>query len=99
MEKILGNYKAEFIDIGEGYNGEYDPTDPNDVALLRFDVYELVDGEWETIDDTSYCTAMPVDTPDDVLDKALTHLLEEMSNATSKKKCGETLSWMNPAWY
>ena len=47
MEKtylIKGNRKVDLWQAGEGWNGDYDPDDPNDVELWRFDVQELVDG-------------------------------------------------------
>lgn len=44
--------KVELEHIGEGYNGDYDPTDPEDAPLIRFTVY---DGD-EPVDRGSYCT-------------------------------------------
>ena len=70
-EVIRGDRKVEWVDIGEGWNGDYDPDDPDDTALLRFDVLELTNihglfsdspvMEWEVLDDASYCTQMPAD--------------------------------------
>lgn len=34
-----GLVAVEFVDLDEGYNGEYDPNDPEDAKLLRFDAY------------------------------------------------------------
>ena len=50
MEIIEGNYKVEWVALGEGIQGEYHEDDPNDVELLRFDVSERVDGEWAEVD-------------------------------------------------
>jgi len=101
MEMTLGAYKAEWVDIGEGMDGMYDPENPDDVALLRIDTYELVNGEWEMIDDGSYCTAMPVDTPPEILDAGLRVILEELNDlgGASAKKTMEGMSWMSPAWF
>jgi hypothetical protein len=99
MEMILGNYKAQWSDIDEGWDGFYDPNDPNDQKLYRFDTYEMVDGEWETIDDGSYCTAVPVGTPDEMLKTGLSLILEALNkNAGSKKRMLEEFSWMSPSW-
>jgi hypothetical protein len=38
---IKHNRKVDWVDLGEGLSGDYDPNDPNDVAMLRFDVLEL----------------------------------------------------------
>ena len=56
-------FQVLFESIGEGYNGDYDPDDPKDIELLRFTVFEKKDGEWEPIDDCSYCTLFPTNTP------------------------------------
>jgi hypothetical protein len=51
---------VEWIELGEGYCGDYDPTLPDDEELLRFDVYWLNDqGEWVFVEDSSYCTLVP----------------------------------------
>lgn len=34
-----GLVKVEWIDLGEGLCGEYNPDDPDDIALLRYDAY------------------------------------------------------------
>ena len=36
---IKGDVKVEWVELGEGWCGDYDPTDPEDTELLRFDVY------------------------------------------------------------
>lgn len=50
--------RATFRHIGEGYGGEYDPTDPSDEPLLRFDIDVLRQGGWEPVDNASYCTRL-----------------------------------------
>ena len=51
-----GVWTVESVELGEGYDGEYNETDPNDVELVRYDF--LLEGEDETVD--SYCTLIPV---------------------------------------
>lgn len=51
--------RVELHSIGEGLNGDFDPTDPEDIELLRFDVYRQEYGGWEPVDDASYCTKLP----------------------------------------
>lgn len=41
---IRGHARIDWIDIGEGLTGGYDPNDPEDVELLRFSVYRF-DGD------------------------------------------------------
>jgi hypothetical protein len=37
--RLWDYYRVEFVQLGEGYSGDRDPTDPEDAELLRFDVY------------------------------------------------------------
>lgn len=55
--------RVDWVSLGEGYNGDYDPNDPEDASLLRFDVYFTpwgTDG-WTELDGGSYCTQLTVD--------------------------------------
>lgn len=98
MELIRDTVKVELEYIGEGYNGDYDPDDPEDQPLLRFTVLKLVDGEWEQIDDASYCTQLPESIPNDEKMWVLTFIMNEVydavvGGASIKKRC-ELLSWI-----
>ena len=97
--------RVDFITIGEGYNGDYNPNDPDDEELIRFDVYakhiEGFDDDWTMVEDASYCTTLPVNTPIDELKKKITVVFKEYKNVQlhiqqggSVKKLGETLSWI-----
>lgn len=94
--------RVEWEDIGEGICGDYNPEDPDDIPLLRFSVSILLDGQWETVEDASYCTQMPVDTPVPILERALQFLFQEYKSALSDypyhsvKRLGERLSWIGP---
>lgn len=95
--------RVDFVNIGEGYQGNYNPDDPEDRNLLRFDVYCRDSGkdEWREVDDASYCTTIPADTPHEVLESKIRILFAEYRSVTdhileggSVKKLGETLSWI-----
>ena len=46
-ELIKDRVKVEWVELGEGWWGDYDPDDPMDEELLRFDVSWLDDaGQW-----------------------------------------------------
>jgi len=103
----MGNLKAEWSRLGEGLSGDYNPNDPEDVELLRFDVSYLPDGEenWEAVPDASYCTRFPVDACYDLKLKALNTIICEYYDACSGnynefspsvKRLGERLSWICP---
>jgi len=89
-EKTRGNLRAEWEYIGEGMSGDYDPDDPNDVELLRFSIVDV--NTDEQLEDSSYCTQMPVDTDVEILDRALELILD----AAGSKRELESLSWMKP---
>jgi hypothetical protein len=98
-----GTCLIEWYDAGEGWNGDYDPEDKNDVALLRFDVYAWDNDQgWMEVEDASYCTQVPVDTPPLVRQYLLEILMEEIGPEVdqdhSVKKICERLSWIEPDW-
>ena len=102
MELIKDNVKVEWVELGEGVCGDYDPNDPEDVELLRFDVLVWIDGEWTDPGDASYCTLFPVETTIAEQGMALAYLLDEVyewaSSGNSIKKLCERLSWIKPSW-
>jgi len=87
-------------ETGEGKNGNYNPDDPEDQPMLRFDVYELDEGEWVEVDSASYCTALPATVSEEMMDKALMVLMRELGPGVragvSIKKKAERLSWLSP---
>ena len=99
------NVKVEWTDCNEGLSGDYNAENPEDVHLLRFDVYVVRDGSWVAVDDASYCTQMPADTDMDILKRAVKYLAKEYADVlssdpdTSVKKLGERMSWIAPDWF
>jgi hypothetical protein len=85
--------------IGEGYYGDYDPTSPDDERLLRFDIDEWNDGEWEPVPDGSYCTGLTADLPAEVWVKAALEVLERTHDRLNVKRIAEELSHMNVGWF
>ena len=96
---VQGDRRVDLWQAGEGWNGDYNPDDPNDVELWRFDVQELVNGEWETMPDASYCTQLPVDIDFEITQKALHWIMEETFDTERVKKVCEELSWISPEWF
>ena len=98
----LDNVRVSWVALGEGVCGNYNPDDPNDEELLRFDVDTLVCGEWVPVEDASYCTNFPVKSTDEERLSALEYLMNffygPVSNGDSVKKLGERLSWISPDW-
>ena len=77
MRLEKGNVAVEWYNADEGWNGDYDPDDPEDENLLRFDFYGKKDDRWLAVLDASYCTRVPADTPESVLKQLLEILLED----------------------
>lgn len=102
MELFRDNVKVEWEFIGEGLCGDYQPDNPDDVALLRFYVSVLRDGSWVEKEDASYCTQFPVSASEDEKLAGLNLLLNKFYDAlhddidVSVKKLGEQLSWISP---
>lgn len=94
MKLIRDNIIIKLEHIGEGYNGDYDEEDPNDVPLLRFTIFK--DGE--QLNDGSYCTTLPINTPEDrqqeVLEEIMGMVFHPLKNGQSIKKICQTLSWV-----
>lgn len=95
--------KVELVNIGEGFCGEYNPHDPDDMNLLRFYVSVFDDGEWVEKDDASYCTNIPAEATDGEKKAALEILLDRFYDALSQdisvnvKKMGEEMSYISLA--
>ena len=65
-----------FVNLGEGYNGDYDSSDPDDQYLLRLDLKEW-DAETEQYEDSeSVCTCMASTTEEEVKQKTLEALAD-----------------------
>lgn len=97
---IDGKYKVEWVNLGEGRDGEFNPEDPDDVALLRFDI--SFDGE--LMQDGSYCTLLPVETSEIILRKGLERIMDTINDECSSegscsRKVFEELSWIGPKWF
>jgi len=100
MDKLIkDNVMVEWAELGEGIDGDYNPDDPEDIELLRFDVSRLVDGEWQPIDDASYCTQVPVSATPEQRAKGLQWIMDEVYEGVSQgysiKKLCEQLSWIS----
>lgn len=84
-DKIL---RVDWYNAGEGVCGDYNPNNPQDVNLLRFDVYIMENTEagndsddsdqnWRAVEDASYCTNMPANVSKEILEKSLKHIFSE----------------------
>lgn len=99
---LRGQVRVEWDCLGEGLlGGEYNEDDPQDVDVLRFYVMHMnEEGEWVEVDDGSYCTQVPSDADESVLQAGLRKIMNDVyddvvAERSIKKTC-ETLSWMSP---
>jgi hypothetical protein len=94
---IRGNVRIEWVNLGEGQDGDYDPTDECDKNVLRFDVSRFDGKNWEAIDDGSYCTQVESNTAHENLIEHLVHFMAEIYDDVSEhgkaKRVCESLSW------
>jgi len=98
----IDNVKVELEHIGEGFFGDYNEEDSKDVPLLRFYISGLIDGNWEELDDCSYCTRIPATAKQEIVDAAARFICKEYSAALKSrgmdnppKKLGAELSWLS----
>ena len=96
---IRNGVKIDWVNLDEGFDGDYDPENPDDVNLLRFDVskFDTETNEWTEVEDGSYCTQVPADTNHATLRRILTSFMDYIyddvvSVGKAKRKC-EQLSW------
>lgn len=99
---------VNWFNAHEGLHGPYNADDPNDVEMLRFDVYvntakKYEKPQWRSVRNASFCTQVPVNTDDKVLEKLLRGIFKqyraEIDGFPVKKSVrtlGEALSWVSP---
>lgn len=100
MEFISQNgiWKLDWIDLGEGIDGDYNPDDPDDQPYLRADLYQMSEGgEWQEVNDGSYCTLAIVNTPSDTLKKISVDLFADLGDNQFKKRIMENWTWRTSA--
>jgi len=108
----IGDIRVTFEYVGEGLSGDY-TGEEDDVPLMRFYTWkkeyvdepnigtEHPDWEWGEVEDGSYCTRIPVDTPNDVLNEMALIILDRMIEAIENddvRGTGEELSWIDETW-
>ena len=101
VESLAKTMEVKFSVSGPAIGGaksgiDFDPTDPEDTNLLRFDVHRFDDGNWVAVDDASYCTLMPAKTPEPILQKGLEIIMDRIAANPSIKKACEDLSYIDP---
>ena len=96
---IRNGVKIDWVNLDEGYDGDYDPENPDDVNLLRFDVskFDTRSNEWTEVEDGSYCTQVPANANHATLRHILTSFMNEIYddvvNVGKAKRTCEMLSW------
>lgn len=91
-EKLVrerGPVRVTWVCLGEGYNGDYDPRNPEDEMLLRFDVAVKNEdiGSFVTVE--SRCTCFAAKATDKDKEAALEILLDRFYHAytTDPRRC------------
>lgn len=92
--------------MGDGRTGDFNPENPNDVALLRFIVYyrEMEHrGAWEQVSFATFRTNLPATTPRGILAQAIKRIYDEVAGEVVKgnsvKHICENLSRISPDWF
>lgn len=97
----------EWVNLGEGKDGDYDPSDKDDVNLLRLDASEKQsNGEFEAPDgaECSLCTGIPASATRDQQIEGLRLAMDRLypiyqtTDFYNLKRTLEGLSWMDLSW-
>jgi hypothetical protein len=98
---IKGDVKVSLEDIGEGWNGDYNPNDPDDQKLFRFSVWKS-DGDpdfWTEVDGASYCTRLEVGVAEPDLIVALKFLMDKFYTPVMAEQSirilAQQMSWLD----
>ena len=104
-EKVMRRFRVTLEWIGEGRSGEYNPDDSHDEPYIRFncDIFRpdqdgnMESGDWESIDDASYCTGLSAFDTKETLTKAINRIMDVLVNnynCSGFKKEMESISWI-----
>lgn len=88
-------WRVEALYLGEGICGDYDPNDPEDEPLMRFDVMRKAAIPQEEEQEYSYCTATPASNTEAC--KKFISLVLHTLQAGGDKRDMERLTWLNAA--
>jgi hypothetical protein len=99
---IKDDVMVEWVRYGEGWDGDHQADDPDDVELLRFGISCITDNGAEKVSDSSYCTRVPATTDKAELQRLLEILMDQVydpvtAGKTIKQIC-EELSWIEPGY-
>ena len=95
---IRDRVKVSLVNLGEGVSGDYNPEDPEDENLLRFDVSVYEDGQWQEVPNASYCTNIRADLAPErhvhYLGVIMDAVYDNVMGDKSIKRICEELSWI-----
>lgn len=95
---ISQKVQVQWVRLGEGNCGSYNPDDPEDVELLRFDVYFWNDelNRFVQPQDASYCSQVSASVSEDKLIELSKHIAVTVQDSPNKyKRLLEQLSWLS----
>lgn len=91
-------FMLSLVHIDEGYNGDYEEDDFEDSPLLRFDLSEMVDGEWVNVRDGSACTMLDARSDRNFLEKAAEGMLAYITKKSEGQEEADILAVGNLSW-
>ncbi len=100
-----GPVRVTWVCLSEGYNGEFDPTNPEDELLLRFNLFlkDKTSGEWKIAESRRTCFAAKASVKDKkaALDILLTRFYDAYANHPVRDlvALADTLSYISADTY
>lgn len=99
---VKDNVRVTLFHAEEGYQGYYDPDNPEDEPFLRFSIARREDGDWVRFVDGSYCIRVsrhePVVIQKEVIDYIMDEVYDPASRGLSIKDKAEYLSHITVDW-
>ncbi len=91
-------YRAEFLDIGEGVKGDFDPADPDDEPMLCIDVFKRdSDGQLQLVDAAFCRTSIPVNATADIRQTALETVMGQVLHSGMPQSAVVSAALVAPA--
>lgn len=106
---LRGDVRISWVDNGEGQDGIYNPSNPDDMPLLRFQIFYLGGGEEVMVASVKSQTSRREET--DIRQKLLQKIADQVvgpieekqptpedSEVPAIKTTLEKLAWIGPEW-
>jgi len=104
MDTVGRKFRVDWLDVGDGRFGDYDPNNPEDVALLSFSLSEKKGEDWKPL--INLLTGLPVATPEAIRKKGTEMILARIGQVAKKHagtekilEAAQAMSFIELSWF